>query len=125
MKIIAHAILFCLSMSVCCTVAKAESLENKLNRIIIKEISFEDTKTKDVFEAVRIKSKEADPEGKGVNFVFQDMPEGGGEITIKLIDVPLIKVIEYICIASKMKYKIDTHAVIISKDRKDEKKPEK
>ncbi|HCE45942.1 MAG TPA: hypothetical protein DET40_20545 [Lentisphaeria bacterium] len=125
MKTTAHVIFVCVMMAVFCTIAEAQSLENRLNRIMIKEISVEEGKSRDVFELVRQKSKEADPEGKGVNFVFQDMPEGNAEVTIKLVDVPLIKVIEYICIASKLKYRIDTHAVIISKDRKDEKKPAK
>ncbi|MFZ2654130.1 MAG: hypothetical protein WAX69_04395 [Victivallales bacterium] len=125
MKVTSHAILFCLMMSVFCGVAEAERLENKLSTMMIKEFSVEEAKSKDVFELVRQKSKEADPEGKGVNFVFRDMPDGNAVITIKLVDVPLIKVIEYICIASKLKYKVDSYAVVISKDTKDDKKPAK
>jgi len=103
-----------------CGTACAQSLENKLNRIIIKKIDVEEAKIKDLFEMIREKSKEADPEGKGVNFVFQDVPDGA--VTISLSDVPLSKVIEYVCLAAKLKFKVDTHAVIISKDKTPEKK---
>lgn len=106
-----------------CGAAGAQSLENRLNRIMIKKIEVEEAKIKDVFELIRERSKEADPEGKGVNFVFQDVPDGA--VTISLTDVPLSKVIEYVCLAAKLKFKIDTHAVIISKDKTPEKKSEK
>jgi len=122
MKTVLLGILFC---CICSFASAAETLENKLNKIVIKEFACEEAQAKDVFELVRQKSKEADPEGKGINFVFQDYPEGGAIVTISLNDIPLGKLIEYICISSKLKYKVDTHAVIIYKDKKEEKKPAK
>lgn len=120
---LAFAVALFLAVSFCWT-AVAQSLENKLSKIIIKKLDVEDAKIKDVFELIRQKSREADPEGKGVNFVFQDIPDSG-TVTVNLLDIPLNKLIEYVCISANLKFKIDTHAVIISRNKAPEKKSDK
>ena len=88
-------------------------LYRKLQSIIIKKVEFEDAKPLAVFKFLRIRSKELDPTGKGVNFVFKDLREHKTLVTVKLNNIPLSEVIKYVCLTGNLNYKIDAYAVVI------------
>jgi len=88
-------------------------LRQKLNSIIIQKVEFEDAKPLTVFKFLRIRSKELDPAGKGVNFVFKDLRDHKTLVTVKLNNIPLSDVIKYVCLTGNLDYKIDAYAVVI------------
>ena len=88
-------------------------LWKKLNSIIIDKIEFEDEKPLAVFKYLRIRSKDCDPEGKGVNFVFKGLIKHKSLVTLKLQNIPLAEAIKYVCLTGDLMYKVDTYAVVI------------
>lgn len=97
-----------------------EPCAQKLQKIIVDKVVFDETDVIDAFEFLRKYSKEKDPEGKGINIVLRELKKGENKITLELSDIPASELIRYICIAAKLDYKVEQFAVIISK--KDEMK---
>lgn len=103
-------------------------LEEKLNRIIIPRIDFEDISLEDAVDSLRTRSAELDtteldPAKKGVNFVIRRM--GGavdpGTLRIKelrVANVPLDMVIKYISEQTQTTYKVDDRAVMFVIEKK-------
>jgi general secretion pathway protein D len=115
-------------------------ITEKLRRIIIPRIDFQDTTVEEAVEYLRQKSVELDflepdPAKKGVNFVIRrpSAPAnlgldaaaggggllGGGEIggarigSLNLTNVPLNVALKYITDLTRLRYKVDDHAVIL------------
>lgn len=118
-------------------------ITEKLRRIIIPSINFEDTTVEDAIEFLRMRAAELDtleldPNKKGVNFVVRKPQAGGaagaddalgdalgglglgdadpGSLRIqelRLRNVPLEVALKYICDATKLRYKIDNYAVTL------------
>lgn len=97
-------------------------LWNKLNSIKIKHIDFQDAEPETVFKLLRIRSKDLDPEGKGVNFVCKGLKDHKTMVTLKLDNLPLAEVIKYVCLSGNLDYKVDEYAVIIMPKQKTLKK---
>ena len=69
----------------------------KAKAIILPKIDLRDATLSEAVDFLRVKSKELDPEKKGVNLVL--IPSAKGEapkITLNLVNVPLIEVIKYV-----------------------------
>ena len=98
---------------------KVKELEKKLRTIVIPAISFEDTTIEDAIEFLRQRSAELDtaeqdPAHKGINF-FVKLPRDRANPTIrslKMKNVPIEVVLEYICEATEMNYEVTEHGVI-------------
>lgn len=88
-------------------------LWKKLYSIKIDKIDFEDAKPLAVFKYLRIRSKDLDPAGKGVNFVFKGLKGHKSLVTVKLENLPLADAIKYVCLTGDLIYKVDDHAVVI------------
>ena len=96
-------------------VARIDAIKAKLNKIIIDNVEFRDTRLDEALEFLRIKSRDADPEG--VNFIIEDGGDAGAAnatITLESTNLPLKTALEYVCNLSGMKYKVDPYAVIIT-----------
>ena len=113
-----------------------DRLVEKLKTIIIDKISFEDVSVATAFRYLRQCSKEKDPDKVGVNFVLRgkiNETTGGeeeapanqnnnaaaadtevGTLNMMLDNIPLERVIRYICQQANLKYRIDDNAVVIA-----------
>lgn len=113
-----------------------QRLEHKLKNIIIDKIDFDDVSVDEALEFLREKVAnqdvfELDPKKKGVNFVVrkpydetvrdEELAQDAGLTDyesprvkqLKLSNVPLATVLQYITEQSRLRYKIDDHAVTL------------
>ncbi|MEM9444155.1 MAG: hypothetical protein AAGA18_02270 [Verrucomicrobiota bacterium] len=103
-------------------------IENKLESIIIPEITFTEIDVSDAIEYLARQSRDADSEGRGINFVLKTDPtfigsaEGGAEappsnvnktVSLDIKGAPLLQILEYIMTLTNLQYKIEEHAVFI------------
>jgi len=116
-------------------------IQQKLNNIMIPVVDFEDYSVQEALDLLRLRAREADPERKGINFIIRDPGMGGDALgaggdeagldagaagaldapsigslkinELKLNDVPLGVVLQYICDKTRLRYKLDSHSVII------------
>jgi hypothetical protein len=96
-------------------------LTEKLKRIIIPRISFEDTTVEEAIDFLRLRSieldtVELDPTKKGINFVIQNVSESMRNFRIgelRLQNVPIHVALKYICGNLKIRYKVDDYAVTL------------
>ena len=89
------------------------NLWKKLNSIIIDQVEFEDSEPINILKFLRQRSKDLDPEKKGVNFVFKDLEQHKTLVTLKLSNLPLSEVIKYVCLSGDLIYKVEDFAVVI------------
>jgi general secretion pathway protein D len=117
-------------------------INEKLRRIIIPMISFEDITVEEAIDFLRLRAteldvSEPDPARKGVNFLIRKpnttasgdsaldaAAEGGGLAgatspgalrikSLRLTNIPLGQALKYICDATKLRYKVDEFAVTL------------
>ena len=88
-------------------------LEHKLNSIKLDKIEFDDEDVLAVFKYIRLITKQADPSGKGINFVFKDLDKSKKRITILLEDVPVMYAVKSVCEVANLTYRIDDYSVFI------------
>ena len=99
-------------------VIRKNPLQKRLDTIMIDNVEFEDANPLTVFKALRKKSKELDPDGKGVNFIFKDLDKSKKLVTLILSDASLAYVIKSICLSADLEYTVDEYAVIIQPKKK-------
>jgi general secretion pathway protein D len=113
-------------------------LQQKLNNIIIPLVDFDNTSVEEALDFLRLRAREIDPDGTGLNFIIRkpssssagggtdlgddtlggedDIAASPGSLRIKelkLRDVPLGTVLQYICDATRLRYKLDDHSVVL------------
>ncbi|BDS05926.1 hypothetical protein NT6N_09660 [Oceaniferula spumae] len=116
-------------------------IQQKLNNIIIPLVDFDNTTVEEALDFLRLRAREIDTEPdeskKGLNFIIRKprtdgaAPAGGeadlaadagaavgnpGTLRIKelkLRNVPLGTVLQYICDATRLRYKLDEHSVVL------------
>jgi beta-lactamase regulating signal transducer with metallopeptidase domain len=103
-------------------------LEEKLNRIIIPRIDFENTSLEEAVKFLRdrcaeLDTTELDPAKKGVNFTIRRMGGAADPSTLRIkelrvANVPLAEVIKYISEQTQTTYKVDDRAVIFVIEKK-------
>lgn len=107
---------------------------DRLNRIIIPRIDFEDTTVEEAIDFLRMRAVESDtneldPSRKGMGFVIR-RPRVSGEIDssvfaggdpgslrikqLRLKNVPLGVALKYICDQTKLRYKIDDNRITLA-----------
>lgn len=104
-----------------------EVYANKLRQIIIPVVDFQDSSITEVYEIIRVWSKEYDQfsineESKGVNFVLNlgsEDSEWGKKVRAKRVNlnlrgVPLNKVMDFVSEATGTQWRFGEHAVVIS-----------
>lgn len=92
-----------------------DSIVEKLRNYRMPKVEFQQATIVEILELLRLRSRDLDPQGKGVDFVL-NVPDDSRQrqITLTLTDVPLEEVLRYVCEAASVSYRIEEHAVMIS-----------
>jgi len=110
-------------------VQDTKQIQDKLTSIIIDLIQFEDVSFASAVDFLRHKSKELDPEKKGVNIILELTPDELKDktITMTLENVPLREAIKYICGSANLDFQIDKSGIVIirKKNNSSEAEPDK
>ena len=90
----------------------------KLRRIIIPSIQFDQATVDEAITFLRIKSRqlddlEPDPERKGINFILKTSPDAAANITLSLTNVPLIVALKAITDLAGLRHRVEPFAVVI------------
>ena len=114
-------------------------IQQKLDKIIIPKVDFEDVTVQECLETLRLRAREfdyleQDESLKGMNFLIRNPSTqgdgsdgfGGDDLDaaensignlvvdeLRLLNVPLGAVLQYICDKTRLRYKLDDHAVIL------------
>jgi len=100
------------------TARATEGIQEKLDRIIIPSIEFNDASLRVALDNLRrraaeLDTSEPDPAKRGINILIKKSPdEPDYPITFDATDLPLRAVLEYIASSAGMKIKVDPHAVV-------------
>jgi hypothetical protein len=105
-------------------------ITEKLRRIIIPRIDFEDTSIEEAIDFLRLRateldSLELDPSRKGISFVIRRPRGASGAGTgsdpgslrireLKLRNVPVLEALKYICDQTKLRFKVDDYAITLT-----------
>lgn len=96
-------------------------LTEKMNKMIIPEVSFQGSSLEKAIEFLRAKSHELDTSTdveseKGVNIILppDDFPTGDTSITLDLKDVPFAEALRYVSELAHKKYTVRAHGVIVA-----------
>jgi general secretion pathway protein D len=100
------------------TVRGTQSVNSKLDEIVIPRISFTDATLREVIESIREQATQldsADEEGdRGVNIVLKlDDTAASQTITIDLANLPLREALDYVTRLANLKIKVEPYAVLI------------
>ena len=88
------------------------SITQKLRSIIFPKVEFDGATLDEVVELLRVRSRDLDPEGKGISFVVSVPPEARSKpISLTLSEVPMEEVLRYVGEMCGVTYKVDEHAV--------------
>lgn len=121
--------------------SRGSYITNKLRSIIIPTVDFEDTTVDEAVDFLRMRSRELDtttidPSRKGVNFIVRGSQGGDSDVNasllseddlgaasgdpttaripqLKLQNVPLVQVLQFICDLAKLRYRVDEYAVTL------------
>lgn len=88
------------------------SIQSKLRELVIAQVDFSEATLGEVMEYLRVRTRDLDPTGKGVDFVNgvpADQPLK--TITLNLRDVPVEEVLRYVAEMSGITYKVEEFAV--------------
>lgn len=92
-----------------------ESIVQKLRTLTVPQLELTGVTLDEATELLKVRSRDLDPEGRGVNFIVNVPPEGRNKpITLNLFSVPLEEVLRYISETAGVSYKVDEHAVIFT-----------
>lgn len=92
-----------------------ESIVQKLRTLKVPQIELTGVTLDEATELLKVRSRDLDPEGRGVNFIINVPPEARNKlISLALFSVPLEEVLRYISETAGVSYKVDEHAVIFT-----------
>ncbi|MDR1146199.1 MAG: M56 family metallopeptidase [Verrucomicrobiales bacterium] len=96
------------------------SVAERLQRIVIPKVKFTDAEVGEVLNYLQEQSKLHDPLKVGVNIVFKAEPtnaspdwQGGGNLTLDLVEVSLGKILDLIRTLTLYKYEVTEQAVYV------------
>jgi general secretion pathway protein D len=94
----------------------SSDLRHKLDETMIHELNVRDAPVMDVIEILRTESEKASANKTAINFVWQ-APESSKavKVTLNLHNIPLADVLKYVTESAGLRYRADTHAVVIYK----------
>lgn len=94
--------------------SNVENIDKKLKTTILPQVSFDQASILDVIDFLNVRSRELDPEKKGINFVSRLTPDSlGSDVTLNLQNVPIEDVIRYATRLANLKYQVDEFSVSI------------
>ncbi|MCA1963439.1 MAG: type II and III secretion system protein [Prosthecobacter sp.] len=89
-----------------------DSIAEKLRDLRIAKIDFTGATLEEVIEYLRVRSRDIDPEGRGVDFVLNIGDAANGRpISLSLVDVPLEEVLRYAADVAGVTYRVEEFAV--------------
>ncbi len=89
-----------------------EAIQKKLRELIISQVDFSEASLEEVLEYLRVRTRDLDPAGKGVDFVVSvpaDHP--ARPVSLNLREVPVEEVLRYVADMAGVTYKVDNFAV--------------
>jgi len=94
----------------------SSDLRHKLDETMIHELNVRDAPVMDVIQILRTESEKASANKTAINFVWQ-APESSkaAKVTLNLHNIPLADVLKYVTESAGLRYRADTHAVVIYK----------
>lgn len=95
----------------------AAKLEDKLGKIIIPHIEFEETDIETVISFLVRQSAELSQDKNQVNIILMIPREEKKRtnITLNLNNIPLLEAIKYVAISAGLQYKVEDYAVVLTK----------
>lgn len=93
-----------------------QSIEEKLDQLVIPKVEFSDTPLEDCFLYLARKSVELDPaeNSKGISLVNTAADPNGTKITLRLSNVPLREALRYTCSLASLQFEVKDDAVVIT-----------
>jgi hypothetical protein len=88
--------------------------EVQANKIIFPKVQFQDATLTEAVEFLRIKSRELDPEKKGLNILVKPGGDPKARITIQLKDVPAYEALRYCAEIAGHKLSMDGDVFVIT-----------
>lgn len=99
--------------------SETAAIYRKLQEIDFPATDFEDESAADVFSQIQRRSKELDPEKKGIPISYPAFKEDKF-VTLKMGKLPMGELIRYVCMYTGLKYKISHLGVIIGEANLDD-----
>ncbi|MBK8091440.1 MAG: tetratricopeptide repeat protein [Verrucomicrobiaceae bacterium] len=92
-----------------------ESILDKLHTYQMPRVEFEKATIDEVIELLRLRSRDLDPQGKGIDFVIS-LPDENRKtpISLSMQNVPMDEVLRYVAQLAGVTYRVEQHAVVIS-----------
>lgn len=89
-----------------------EKIVQKLRTLVVPKVDFSGASLGEVVEFLRVRSRDLDPEGKGVDFVLNVPPETtAATIDLAVTTMPLEELVRYVAEKAGAAYKVDDFAV--------------
>ena len=101
------------------TTTERASIYKKLQDISYPGADFEDESVSDVFAQIQRRSRELDPEKKGISIYYPQFKDDKF-VTLKMGALPIGELIRYVCMYAGLKYKITHQGVVIGDDTLDD-----
>ena len=92
-------------------------LQSKLNTIVIPQLNFRDAALEEVVDFLRLRSRELDSEGQGVNFVISGAAMQAAreaKINMQLSNVPLSEALRYVADMAGLQLQVDEYAAVLA-----------
>lgn len=89
-----------------------ERIVQKLRTLIVPKVDFSGASLTEVVEFLRVRSRDLDPEGKGIDFVLNLPPEATATtIDLSLTNIPMEELVRYSAQKAGAAFKVDDYAV--------------
>ncbi len=89
-----------------------EKITQKLRTLMVPKVEFSGASFEEVIEFLRVRSRDLDPEGRGIDFVLGLPPETSSRpIDLSLTNIPLEELVRYTAEKAGATYKVEEFAV--------------
>jgi general secretion pathway protein D len=89
-----------------------DKIIQKLRTLVVPKVDFSGASFDEVIEFLRVRSRDLDPEGRGVDFVLSVPPDTAARtIDLSLVNIPLEELVRYTAEKVGVTFKIDEFAV--------------
>jgi len=92
-----------------------DSIVQKLQNYRLPSIEFQGATVPEVIELLRLRSRDLDPEGRGIDFVL-NIPDDlkSAQISLSLKDIPMEEVLRYVTGMAGVAYRVEPRAVVLT-----------
>lgn len=89
-----------------------EAIQQKLRELKLARIDFSGASLGEVVEYLRVRSRDLDPAGRGIDFVLSLPPDfSSPPISLSLMEMPLEEVLRYVTEIAGLAYRVEDYAV--------------